>query len=89
MLASTSLHVPPGQYPPFAAVTETDHSAWIIIAAAFGLSMILLAGGIRVFIRLTISRGWGVDDTLFAVSNVSCNLEILALVSILNHMCRL
>ena len=75
MSTSASSLVPPGQYPPFAAVTETDHRAWIIIAAAFGLAMILLSGGIRVFIRLTISRGWGLDDTLFAVSNVSCTTD--------------
>lgn len=71
MSGSTHPHVPPGQYPPFAAVTATDHRAWIIIAAALGLALTLLSTVIRVFIRLTISRGWGSDDVLLAASSVS------------------
>lgn len=60
--------VPPGHYPPFAIVSPTDHTAWILIAAALGLSWALLTGVIRIFVRLTISPGAGLDDASVGVA---------------------
>ncbi|RMZ85697.1 hypothetical protein DV736_g6552, partial [Chaetothyriales sp. CBS 134916] len=62
--------VPPGQAPPFAIVTDTDHRAWIFIAATLGLSMTMLASGIRVFIRYSSKSTWGLDDFVLATSTV-------------------
>lgn len=54
--------VPEGQYPPFAVATPDDQSAWIIVAAALGLVCSLFFGGLRLLIRLTIHREFGLDD---------------------------
>lgn len=62
--------VPEGQYPPFAVVTPDDHSAWIIIAAALGLTSSLVFGAIRVFVRQTISPQYGLDDISLAASTI-------------------
>lgn len=70
-MMSTMPQVPPGQSPPFAAVTDTDHRAWIIIATALGISMTLLSSSIRIFVRQTIGPGWGLDDVTLALSTVS------------------
>jgi hypothetical protein len=37
-----SIIVPPGQSQPFATITEVDHRAWIIIAAAMGVAFVSL-----------------------------------------------
>lgn len=73
--------VPDGQAPPFAVVTPTDHSAWIIIASAFGLSCVLLFGIIRVGIRLTIAPPFGLDDVLFGTATV-CLLRLCPILQI-------
>ncbi len=62
--------VPEGQYPPFAVVTPDDHSAWIIIAAALGLTSILMFGAIRVLVRQTFSPQYGLDDITIAASTI-------------------
>ena len=62
--------VPPGQSPPFTVITDTDHSGWIIIAAALGLACILLFSAIRVFVRCTVGPVVGLDDTFLSVSTV-------------------
>ncbi|KAF2171439.1 hypothetical protein M409DRAFT_50877 [Zasmidium cellare ATCC 36951] len=70
-MASTSLTIPitpPGQHPPLAVVTPTDHSAWIIIAAALGTSLSVLFLGIRVFIRSSGGSRHGLDDWLTAAA---------------------
>jgi len=69
-MSGTSFPVPDGQYPPFEVVTDTNHTAWIIIATAMGLSFVLLFSGIRVFNRYMISPRVGLDDSLVAVSTV-------------------
>jgi len=67
---ASPLPIPSGQYPPFAVVTETDHTAWIIIATALGLSCILLFSVIKIFIRWTISPTVGLDEAFLAGSTV-------------------
>lgn len=62
--------VPPGHYAPFAVVTEDDHRAWILVAAALGVSFTLVTVTTRILIRLFVNKGWGVDDTLCIVSTV-------------------
>ncbi|KAF7196041.1 hypothetical protein HII31_02667 [Pseudocercospora fuligena] len=64
-----------GYSPPFATVTDDDHSAWIIIAASLGLALTLVFAGIRVFIRKIISPGVGLDDALLAVATVFSIVE--------------
>jgi len=61
---------PPGQHPPFATITHNDHSAWIIISTALGLWLTLLFAAMRIFIRFTVSPGWGWDDYLQALATV-------------------
>ncbi|RMZ88892.1 hypothetical protein DV736_g3890, partial [Chaetothyriales sp. CBS 134916] len=60
--------IPSGQYPPFAAVTDNDHRAWIIIAAAMGISFMLMALVARVLIRKFVNLGWALDDTILTIS---------------------
>lgn len=56
---SQSPDVLPGHYPPFATVSATDHSAWILIAASLGLVCTLVFGGLRTLVR---GRSFGLDD---------------------------
>ncbi|KAL1589047.1 hypothetical protein WHR41_02091 [Cladosporium halotolerans] len=56
------------QYPPFAVVSETDHTAWIIIAAAIGIPIILIFGGIRLAVRQPVNIG--LDDALIGGSTL-------------------
>ena len=72
------LPVPSGQYPPFAVVTETDHTAWIIIATALCLSFILLFSAIKIFIRFTATPALGLDESFLAASTVRNISTILA-----------
>lgn len=65
------LPVPPGQSPPLAVVTDTDHRAWIYIAAALGFCMTLLSTAIRVFIKCNAKTGWTQDDLVLGASTVS------------------
>ena len=62
--------VPPGSAPPFAILTDDDHSAWILVAASMGVAMTLLSSAIRVFIRYSVNSGWGLDDVVLAISTV-------------------
>ncbi|KAK0943336.1 hypothetical protein LTR29_005124 [Friedmanniomyces endolithicus] len=73
---STAGLVPPGQYPPFATVTEDDHGAGIIIAAAMGIAFTSSVLVVRVFIRKYVNVGWQLDDTTLAISTVSLNLNL-------------
>jgi hypothetical protein len=68
--SGSGILVPPGHYPPFAVVTESDHTAWIIIAAALGLCWVLLFTAIRVFIRPS-RHGLDLDEYAIAASTVS------------------
>lgn len=63
------LVVPPGQSPPFAVVTSTDHSAWIIIATALGLACVLVFSGIKAFARG--GKGISHDEMCLMASTVS------------------
>jgi hypothetical protein len=69
-MAEFGVAIPPGQSAPFATVTLTDHSAWIIISTALGLSMSLLFAAIRVFIRSATKHGYGKDDYVLAAATV-------------------
>ena len=62
--------VPPGQYPPFAVVTDTDHAAWIIVTTALGLAMILLFSVVKIFIRYAVSPRVGLDEVFLTISTV-------------------
>lgn len=61
--------IPDGQAPPFSVVTPTDHSAWIIIATAFGLFCVLLFSIIRVALRSTVASR-SLDDAFLASATV-------------------
>ncbi|EME80440.1 uncharacterized protein MYCFIDRAFT_110389, partial [Pseudocercospora fijiensis CIRAD86] len=61
--------------PPFATLTDDDHSAWIVIAASLALALTLAFAGIRIFIRKIISPGVGLDDALLAVATVFSVVE--------------
>ena len=49
-------------------VTQTDHSAYIVIATAIGLAVLPVFGLIRYFIRRTVDIG--ADDILLLASSV-------------------
>ncbi|KAM3074424.1 hypothetical protein ACMFMG_002772 [Clarireedia jacksonii] len=53
------LIVPPGNSAPFAVVTDTDHSAWIIIATSLGLACVLVFGAIRTFVK---TSSWNIGS---------------------------
>lgn len=64
--------VPPGQSPPFAIVTPTDHAVWILISTTLGLACFLFFGAIRGLVRWTTGHGFGVDDhMLYAATTLA------------------
>ncbi|PMD54804.1 uncharacterized protein K444DRAFT_596532 [Hyaloscypha bicolor E] len=65
-----SIAEPSGKYPPFAVVTESDHSAWILIATPLCLSCILLFSLINLSIRQTNSVRAGLDEACLASATV-------------------
>lgn len=65
--------VPTGQHAPLAVVTDTDHTAWIIIATTLGLAISILFGAIRILVRCTANQGWGHDDISLAAATVCFN----------------
>lgn len=69
--ASSQFIIPDGYSPPFAIVSDTDHTAWIIIATALGLALVLQFGAIRVVVRGSICPGIGLDDFFLAAATVS------------------
>lgn len=71
-MPTTGLVVPPGQSAPFAVVTSTDHSAWVIIATALGLSCLLVFIGIKAFARSSLGKGVSYDELCLVASTVSC-----------------
>lgn len=80
--------IPPGYSPPFAVVTENDHTAWIVIATSLGLACALLFGGIRILLRSTICPGVGLDDCIIGAATVSITISLepsTALSSSLTH----
>ncbi|ERF71368.1 hypothetical protein EPUS_09332 [Endocarpon pusillum Z07020] len=62
--------VPAGNAPPFAVVTATDRTGWIIITLAYGLSWVLLFSVIRICIRLTIAPPFGLDDVFLGLATI-------------------
>jgi hypothetical protein len=70
MSQSIELHVPDGYYPPYAVVTDTDHSGYIIIAVALGITFVILSSLIRIFLRISFVQRPGLDDTFLAVATV-------------------
>ena len=70
MSQSTELHVPDGYYPPYAVVTDTDHSGIIIVAVALGITFVIISSLIRIFLRISFVQRPGLDDTFLAVATV-------------------
>lgn len=62
--------IPPGQHTPYATIAPDDHSGWVIISSALGLSLTLLFAAMRVFVRTTINGEFGVDDYLVGAGTV-------------------
>lgn len=58
-------------------VTDTDHTAWIIIATGLGLSCVLLFGGIGIFVRYTISPRFRLDNASLAASTISLSNSVV------------
>nr|OQO10335.1 hypothetical protein B0A51_18303 [Rachicladosporium sp. CCFEE 5018] len=73
--------VPPGQHPPFATITPTDHAAWILVSSTLGLSLILLFAAIRVFIHQSNRQSYGVDDYLVGIATVLGVVQAVILLS--------
>lgn len=63
--------VPDGFGPPFATITDDDHTAWIIITALLGLVYSVLFGLVRVLVSWSTGRGrLRPDDIALAISTV-------------------
>lgn len=74
-MPTTGLVVPPGQSPPFAVVTSTDHSAWVIIATALGLACVLVFGGIKTFARTSLGKGVSYDEMCLVASTLIASIQ--------------
>lgn len=61
----------PGAHAPFAIVSEDDHRAYILVAAAMCMAVTALGLLTRALLRTFVNRGWGLDDTVLAVCTVS------------------
>lgn len=75
MSSNSGLSVPEGQYPPFTTVTPNDHTAWILIPTAVGLTWFLFFGCLRVLVRLTFSYGFGLDDYTLHAATVLATIQ--------------
>lgn len=71
-MPTTGLVVPLGQSPPFAVVTSTDHSAWIIVATALGLACVLVFCGIKAFARGSLGKEINYDEICLGTATVCC-----------------
>jgi hypothetical protein len=49
--------VPDGFGPPFATITDDDHTAWIVITALLGLVYSILFGLVRALVSWSTGRG--------------------------------
>lgn len=58
-------------------MTDDDHRAWIIITAAMGVSIMVVAFLARIFVRRFINMGWTLDDTMLAVATVCSTVHPL------------
>ena len=77
-MSASSTQIPPGYAPPYAVVTEDDHSAWLIIAMVLGLTLSLLFATFRIVVRRGDTMGGGRDDVVLALATVritSCRVE--------------
>ncbi|WEW60246.1 hypothetical protein PRK78_005731 [Emydomyces testavorans] len=63
----------PDVYPPLLAVDATHHGAWVVIVAAIGLTMTFACLLIRVYVRVSISPAFGVDDIVLLAA-MACAL---------------
>lgn len=63
--------IPEGYNPPFAVITDHDHSAYLIIACALGIALVSLSIVIHVFLRTAFGHGFGWDDTVLFLATVS------------------
>ncbi|RMZ91502.1 hypothetical protein DV736_g1275, partial [Chaetothyriales sp. CBS 134916] len=71
-MTSVNTHIPEGYSPPFATLTTTDHTAWILIATALCMACFLFFCSIRVALRFTLSPGFEFDDyTCWAATGIA------------------
>ena len=56
--------------PKFAPITHDDHGGVIAIIAALLMSGTLISLGIRIYVRISITKGVGVDDYVFTAASV-------------------
>lgn len=64
------------QNPPYAIISATDHTGWVIICTTVGLPILLVFATIRYVVRRTVD--FGLDDGLLAASTVrSCGSSFL------------
>jgi hypothetical protein len=68
MVSSSAAAQPTNLNAPIAIVDENNHSAWILICNAFGLSVVLITLIIRLYIRGRVSPPFGTDDWVFAAA---------------------
>ncbi|KAL2007716.1 hypothetical protein VTN00DRAFT_7698 [Thermoascus crustaceus] len=67
--------VPPGQSPPFEVVDAEHHGAWVIITAAFGLSVSLVCLLIRLYVRLVLNPPFSYDDYVLLGATASAIIQ--------------
>lgn len=73
-MAMDGFPMPPNYNPPFAIITDDDHSGYLIIACALGISLVSLSIIIRVLLRSMFGHGFGTDDTVLFIATVSWRL---------------
>ncbi|KAI1935901.1 hypothetical protein LOZ53_004449 [Ophidiomyces ophidiicola] len=56
--------------PPLLPVDAQHHGAWVVIAAAMGLTITLASLSIRLYVRLSISPSFGIDDIVFLAATI-------------------
>ncbi|KAF2724726.1 hypothetical protein K431DRAFT_300604 [Polychaeton citri CBS 116435] len=74
--SSATASLPSDYSTPLAVVDANDHGAWVIICNAFGLCIILICLGIRVYIRTKVSPPFGYDDHLLTISTIFAIIQV-------------
>ena len=73
--SSAAPTVYPGQAPPIAVITTTDHSGLVIMATVLGLTFVMVSSVIRYYVRKEAAGSFARDDIVYLLATVCDTCE--------------